>query len=621
MTAVDANTMRLATLLAIAGLVPAGCSITRAAGVRPEEPAAAKSSQKQAQTEQDRPTSALAYEHYLTARLMQQAGRNREAIHQMRQALVYDHGNPYLHAQLGKLYAAEGLWRLAQEEAREGLAIEPDYVPALLLSARAAQRSGKRKRAVELCERIIALDPKRIEAYIRLAEILLDQGDKERALHVLTEMTDANPESAGGFKRLGDLYFERGEEKKAETYYRRVLQLDPSRTGTIETLASLLESQGRYQEAIQVFVEALETAPEYPQYMAYMARLYLKAGDRRSANAYFDQLRASSPNNARLIAHVYTELNMHAEAIRELNDVLEQDPNYHFERLLLAILYENRKEYQKAMAELAKIPVNSKLYTSAQIHMGYSLRHLKRWEEAERQLRKTLEIARDDGDITRIHRILGEVHAAQKRYREGLRLLDEAIAAHPDLTDLLEAKSNLLFEAGRATEAIATLKKALEEKPRDIALWYALGALHERMGKIPESLQAMREVLEIDPNNYSALNFIGYTLADQGRDLEEAERLIRRALLLDPGNGAIIDSLGWVLYRKGDYQEALEYLQRADRVSPGEAVIIMHVGDAYRKLGQRDEAIREYRRALDTDPTGRDRTELLERFRQMGIEP
>jgi tetratricopeptide (TPR) repeat protein len=213
------------------------------------------------------------------------------------------------------------------------------------------------------------------------------------------------------------------------------------------------------------------------------------------------------------------------------------------------------------------------------------------------------------------------VRGARGEFESGLEALDRAIAAHPDLVDLYEAKADLLFEAGRGAQGVAVIERALERKPRSISLLYALGALHERMGQIDKSIQAMRRLLEIDPNNSSALNFIGYTLADQGRELEEAERLIRRALLLNPGNGAITDSLGWVLYQKGDYAQALEYLQRADRVTPGEPVIIMHVGDAYRKLGQVKEALAAYRRALAAGPEERVRRQLQQRLKEMQAEP
>ena len=607
--------MNAATFILILLTLVSGCASTLAANPGRNSKAGIKGSA----AARGRSGNALAYEHYLKSQMLLRKSRLRDSIDELRQALVYDHGSAFLHTKLGELYSLEGLWRLARQEAREALTLNPDHVPALLLKGNALRRAGERDEAITTYERVIALDRHSIEAYIHLAEIFLEAKDTDRALQILKEMTDANPESGLGFRRLAEFYFEQGDEKQAETYFRRVLEIEPSDTDTVKTLTSLLEKQGRYQEAIQVFVEALEVSPEFAPYMAYMARLHLKAGDKKSALAYLDHLRASDPSNASLIADVYLELNLYQEAIDELERVMQQDPNAHRERLLLAYLFEERKEWESALTHLKQIPGNSRFYINSQYHIGYCLKQLKKYKEATEVLRKTLDIAKEKNDLARIYDILSKVYVARKMYKQGLRVLNDAIREHPDLTGLVEAKANLLFEANRAKEGVKALKKALADKPRDVSLLYALGAMYERMGRVQDSLQQMRRVLDVEPNNYSALNFIGYTMADQNDNLDEAERLIRRALLLSPGNGAITDSLGWVLYRRGKYQEALDYLKRADSISPGEPVIIMHVGDAYQKLGEREKAIEQYRRALTFDPEDRDLEELNKRLKELDV--
>lgn len=568
-----------------------------------------------------RPMSALAIEHYLRAQLYQRDNKLREAVFELRQALTYDDSSSYLHTRLGRLYAALGLWRGVHDEAQAALRLDVNNVGAVLLEGMAFLRSGKKDKAIVSYERALNIDAHKIEAYIRLAELYLEQDAKEKALQTLTRMTAANPDSAEGFSRLAGLYFERGDEKRAESCYRRALQIDPSDTRTIEILAGLLEQQGRYKEAITVFEDAMESNPEYPRYMAYMAALYLKAGDKQSGDAYFAQLRALDPKNARLIAYEYSRLSMHKQAIRELTALLKKSPNLHSERLLLAIMYEQRKEWDKAIAELYQIPEQSRFNVNAKTNLGYCFRHTGRFPEAIKVLTTALALTHDKDDIGRIYSTLAAVYGESKKFKEGIRLLNQAIVKNPDNLDLVEAKANLLFTAKLGRQGVAVLKKALAKLPRNVSLLYSLGALYEQMGRIEDSLVTMRKVIEIEPNNYSALNFIGYTMADQGKNLDQAERLIRRALLLDPGNGAITDSLGWVLYRKQDYTKALDYLIRATRVSPGEPVIIMHVGDAYLKLGRRAEAIEQYQKALAANPEDRDRKQISDRLKKLGIEP
>ena len=108
----------------------------------------------------------------------------------------------------------------------------------------------------------------------------------------------------------------------------------------------------------------------------------------------------------------------------------------------------------------------------------------------------------------------------------------------------------------------------------------------------------MRKAIELNPRNAAALNYLGYTLADMGVQLDEAERLIRRALELQPNDGIYIDSLGWVYYQRGEYKRAVEQLERAVELAGEDPTIVEHLGDAYQRLGQSASAIRVYRDAL-----------------------
>jgi Flp pilus assembly protein TadD len=113
------------------------------------------------------------------------------------------------------------------------------------------------------------------------------------------------------------------------------------------------------------------------------------------------------------------------------------------------------------------------------------------------------------------------------------------------------------------------------------------------------ALARMRAVLEVAPDHAPALNFLGYLLAQSGKDLDEAERRVLRALQLRPQTGAFLDSLGWVYFRRGEYLRAVEALERAVSLSPDEPVILEHLGDAYQRASRSEEAAGAWRRALD----------------------
>jgi tetratricopeptide (TPR) repeat protein len=125
------------------------------------------------------------------------------------------------------------------------------------------------------------------------------------------------------------------------------------------------------------------------------------------------------------------------------------------------------------------------------------------------------------------------------------------------------------------------------------------------------ALQYMEHVLRIKPDQANALNFIGYTWAEKGINLEKAEEMIKKALAIKPGDGYIQDSLGWLYYQKGDYKRAADELTKAHEKAPDDPVIAEHVADAYLKLGQTDRAVEFLQKALTLDTKG-ERKQILE---------
>ena len=112
------------------------------------------------------------------------------------------------------------------------------------------------------------------------------------------------------------------------------------------------------------------------------------------------------------------------------------------------------------------------------------------------------------------------------------------------------------------------------------------------------SIEQMQRAVDLNPKNAAALNYLGYTYAEMGVRLDEAESLIRRALDIDPDDGFYIDSLGWVYYQRGDYRKAIEQLERAVEIANDDPTVIEHLGDAYERVGDSDDALRAYRDAL-----------------------
>jgi Flp pilus assembly protein TadD len=146
------------------------------------------------------------------------------------------------------------------------------------------------------------------------------------------------------------------------------------------------------------------------------------------------------------------------------------------------------------------------------------------------------------------------------------------------------------------------LKEGLKALPSNIDLLYSLGVIYEKTNRFTESVREMEAVLKIDPNNAEVLNFIGYSYADRGMNLEEAEKMIIQALKIKPGNGYMIDSLGWVYFKQNKLDSAVKKLKEAVELMPNDAAIVEHLGDVYAQQNKVKEALEMYQRALKIDP-------------------
>ena len=274
------------------------------------------------------------------------------------------------------------------------------------------------------------------------------------------------------------------------------------------------------------------------------------------------------------------------------------DPRLRFAEGLA--LQELRRWPESADALAAVRPEAGELFASARVALADALSRAGRHAEAERALEAPL--AEKPGDV-RLITMRAAVLDRAGRSADAIALLRRAIAERErtsdrDLPDLYTALAESLVRAGRPADAIVALRGALASRPRDEELLYALGAAYERAGQGEVAAAQMRALLSLNPDHVEALNFLGYSYAEQGVRLEEAEKLVRRALEIKPRSGHVLDSLGWVLFRRGDHRRAVEILEQADALVGPDATILEHLGDAYRGASRLGDAAQAYRRAL-----------------------
>ena len=238
----------------------------------------------------------------------------------------------------------------------------------------------------------------------------------------------------------------------------------------------------------------------------------------------------------------------------------------------------------EAIALLESIPETSIHHTSAQGQLAWALRREDRNDEALKIARETL--ARTDDRNIRI------------QLADLLQSLDRDGEAEATFSDVIEAD-----------EAIGEY---------DWRIYFARGGARERLGEWPRAENDLQTAMNLNPNDPTIMNYLGYSWIDRGINLQAGLDLIQDALRLDPESGAITDSLGWADYKLGNYERAIFYLERATELSPDISEILDHLGDAYWQVGRFKEAGFQWERALKY-ATGDAEMDLLEKKLESGL--
>ncbi len=247
--------------------------------------------------------------------------------------------------------------------------------------------------------------------------------------------------------------------------------------------------------------------------------------------------------------------------------------------------------------------------TSALLLLGEILSRLDRHEEAVSSYESLLNDPRH-GAVAALAR--ADALAAAERVEDALAAYQEIAAERADDPEPVLRMGNLLRWERRFPESVTAYDQAVARtettRERDWLLFYFRGISNERSGNWDAAEADFLKALELRPEQPQVLNYLGYSWVEQHKNLEEARTMLERAVELRPRDGYIVDSLGWALYRLGDFEEAVVQLERAVELEPGQAVINDHLGDAYWRVGRKREARVQWQRTLslgedpDVDP-------------------
>lgn len=446
--------------------------------------------------------------------------------------------------------------------------LDPDSSEARQTLVQLMLATGKISELRPHIQKLIASEDNHAGAFMSLVGVLSHSKDKAGVLKLVQELTKPYADLPEAHFALAHAAWNNGQDKLAVSELQSADRLNPGWEPGALLRGQVLQSKSA-NDALQFYREFLDTYPESSETRLAYARLLVNDKQFESARLQFDKLIEAAPENAE-IQVVVGLLCVQLEDFKTAEGHFLKALELNFKdadqvRIYLGQISENQKMDDAALSWYAKVERDSRHFLDAQLRSSVLTARRGRLDEA-----------------------LQKLHAL------------------PDLTNeqqvlAIQTEASLLGQAKRSQEAFDLLKNAVETLPSTPDLIYDYAMTAERLGLFDVMERELRKLIVLKPDFGQAYNALGYSLADRNERLEEAQKLIEKALALSPNDYFILDSMGWIKYRRGQLSQALDYLKRAYAVQ-SDPEIAAHLGEVLWQQGQRDEALKTWEDSLRDHP-------------------
>jgi len=458
--------------------------------------------------------------------------------------------------------------------------------------------------ALLAAKRWVKLDPDSDEARAFLGQLYFRKDDLRNAKRQFERLVKADPDDPG--KRLLSLISYLSEERVPERADKLMRSLaKPYRdSATAHYAVAVLALQaGDAEHAKERSTRAMELDPSYVRPQLLYARALMFEGETEKAIEYLAYLIGDSPQpdaDARMeLALMYMLTDRDDDALSQVNQVLLEQGGRIDALRLMAIINFRAERLDVAWDDFQDLLASGEYRMDALYYLARIADYREQYERAARLYR---EVRYGDNAVFSQRRASALLAHYLDEEEAAFTLLDEFADTSPNnAVEVVALKAQLLISLDRYDEGLELYNKAIEYRPDNQNLILGRAELLLRIGKLDEAIDEYRVAIKRWPDSSMALNALGYTLADRTEQFAEAERLIRKASEIDPENPAIIDSLGWVLYKLGQHEDGLVELQRAYKLME-DPEVAAHLVEVLAELERLDEALELLESAEKHDP-------------------
>ncbi len=517
---------------------------------------------------------------------------------------------------------------------------------ALFVEGARLEESGEVDAALVAYQKVLTVDPGEIELASRVAALLTRQEDYPRAIDILKDAIKANPKELKPYLQLAFIYAKHLQKPdQAIKYANQAIALDPQDLDAYQRIYEIESGRGDVKKALAVLERAAKIQSHDPNFWIRLGKLnasILFPTDAEPTPEDFNRVNAlfhrageyanTDPAALKDIGDYFAASQQVQEAIPFYLRALELEPDDLNAREKLATGFAVTNQRTKAIEMLEEIIKQSpekyqpyELLAELADDEGRALQRLKQTDQAKAFFTKAvanyeqcllINPTRGQTYLRLAELLMGVSHDAERAEK----LLQEGRLRFPQAPEFLYYLGIAQREAKHAQQSVSTFEEALQEAEANreemltARFFFDYGAAAEQAGLYDKSADLFRRSIALDPANAAeAYNYVGYMWVEHNMHLEEAEDMIKKALDLDPNNGAYLDSLGWLNYRKGKYEEALGNLQRAlSSINRDDPVVFEHLGDVYAKLSRVPQALEYWQKAFALAPDNKALADKIE---------
>lgn len=476
-----------------------------------------------------------------------------------------------------------GIYRKDQSEEKVGLIL-----------AGVQSGLGKTKQAKKIYTSILKKNPKSKDACLFLSKVHSIEEQYDKAQSVLLTCQNKSKDKSEFLYYRGKLSLEQGKLREAQTLFTQAYKLDSSLSEAALALGLIEEEQGKIDNALKIYRKHLKKHENDEVILLRFVQVLFAEEKFKEVIPYAEKLIDLEPDNLNLkvkLGIIYSDLKNYKKAIAIFKDLLVFAPESDRIMYYLGAIYQETNQHEEAIKYFGRINAESALFSDSVLQIANMLSLMAQDPKREDRSAKAKEFLAYTKEKAEAHEALKvELKVIKSNYHDSLNELDEAIA--------------LLEEVKEHADFTNTHR-------------YYLASLYEKKKLYQESEQLVFLIVEKEPQNAHAWNFLGYSLLERGEELDKAYQYITKAVKLKPNDGYIRDSLGWYYYKLGKLEKALKETTQAVKHSPGDVIITKHLAQIYQAMKKYKEAKRYYVEALKYAKQDSQRQDIANHLQQL----